>query len=401
MKRPLEVIGFRLKERLGFFDKKLWERFKCLSHPLWFHGASVGEALLCLRVAQALKPLVWNDFVFSAMTPEGIRLLERQGELALPLPLDLPFSVRRYMKAIQPKAILIAESEIWPNLISAAKKAGIPLVVFNARISSANFKRLRLLKGLFYKAFSQLSLVLARSPEDAERFAHLGVPEDRIYVTGDLKFLRPFQPQWDQVEVLRAEIGLSDQRVIIAGSTHQGEEELVLYAFVKLREKFPSLRLIIAPRHIQRVGEVIGRSTSLGFNTTRRTALSGRIWDVMVVDTVGELRNFYGLADVAFVGGSFVKGVGGHNLLEPLVWGKPVIFGPFVENFKGLAERLERERLGFKATSPEELVLCLHRSLTADVLSEEIYRKTSVLFEEGQRALENTLSAIKDLLEGK
>lgn len=400
MRRAFEVVGFRLGERLGFFRKELRKRLLHLSEPIWFHGASVGEALLCLRVAQALRSFVEGDFLFSAMTPEGVKLLEGKGEIVLPFPLDLPFSVRRYLETIRPKAILIAESEIWPSLISGAKRYEIPLVVFNARISPTNFKRLCLLKGFFQKTFSELSLVLARSSEDAEKFLYLGVPEGRVYVTGDLKFLRPFWPEWDKVRALKAEFGLSDQKTIVAGSTHKGEEELVLHTFSKLKGNFSNIRLIIAPRHIQRASEVIGHSKALGFNTIRRTAPSAGSWDVMVVDTVGELRDFYGLADVAFVGGTFVKRVGGHNLLEPLVWGKPVIFGPFVENFKDLARRLEEEEVGVKVTSPEELVLCLYRFFSSSPYG-EISKKAQVLFEEGERALERTLAAVKGLLEGK
>lgn len=399
MKRTFEVIGFRFRERLGFFRKELCRRLGHLSKPIWLHGASVGEVLLCLKVAKALRPFVQNDLLFSAMTPEGIKLLEEKGEVVLPFPLDLPFSVRKYLEAIRPKTILIAESEIWPNLILCAKRNGIPLAIFNARISPLNFKRLCLFRSLFRKAFSELSLVLARSSEDAERFIYLGVPEEKVTITGDLKLLRPFWPEWDKVEALKAEFELSNQKVIIAGSTHRGEEELVLNAFLKLRESFPDLRLIIAPRHIQRASEVIEHSKAFGFKTTRRTAISSGYWDVMVLDTVGELRNFYGLANVTFVGGSFIKKVGGHNLLEPLVWGRPVIFGPFVENFKGLAKKLQGEGIGVKATSLEELVHCLHRFLAFGSPYEEISKRTEALFEEGKRAFEKTLSAIKGLLE--
>jgi 3-deoxy-D-manno-octulosonic-acid transferase len=255
-------------------------------------------------------------------------------------PLDFSFAVRRVLRRFQPGLLVLAESELWPNLLRlAAKKTGGILVV-NGRVSERSYRRYGRLRFLARRLLGRVSLFLVQSETDRERLIGCGADPVRVRVAGNLKCeIVPAGIDEAALEARRSEIGLSPgKKVLVAGSTRVGEEILLLDAFLDARGAGGDAALILAPRHVERVPEVIRSCRERGLRVRRRSeARAGAEWDVLVLDTIGELAGFYALGDAAFVGGSLVPW-GGHNLLEPAAFGKPVFFGPHMRNFAHLAE---------------------------------------------------------------
>jgi 3-deoxy-D-manno-octulosonic-acid transferase len=256
-------------------------------------------------------------------------------------PLDLPGPVRRALDGVRPRFFIGMETELWPNFLVALAARGVPSMIANGRISDRSFRRYRLVRSLLARVLRRVSVFAMQSQEDARRIIELGAPADRVIVTGSLKAdAAPDDPaahhQWERLIGLRP-----GERVWVAGSTHRGEEAIVLDAFGRLRERFPDLTLCLAPRHPDRTGEVEALVRERGLAPVRRTALPqerGRD-AVIVLDTVGELAQFYRVAHLVFVGGSLTPN-GGHNMLEPALCAKPVLFGPHTSNFRDSAELL-------------------------------------------------------------
>lgn len=390
--RTLRVILHRLPERLG----RLPEGLKGYPY-LWFHGASVGEVQLALKVSDALRGHLPYPILLTSMTPEGLRVAQGKADLVLPFPLPLGPFVRRYLEGIRPRAILIAETELWPSLLGEALRMEIPVILFNGRISRRSFGSFRALRFLYRRALGAFSLILVRSEEDRRRFLEIGAPGDRVRVTGDLKLLRPFKPSPHRVQALREEMGLGGRKVVVAGSIHPGEDDVVLWAFSRLRQSHPELRLILAPRHMEKARQMLSKARALGLEATLRTQ-GRKDWDCLVVDTVGELKDLYGLAEVALVGGSLTKGIGGHNCLEPLVWGVPTLYGPYGDNFSEVTRRL-LDLGALKVVRNDEEVLRTCEAILADPQgARQGAQRAEALFVEGERALEQTVQSIAEAL---
>ena len=398
MLRALRVIKAGWRERLG---KGVIE--KVGSGPyLWFHAASVGEVSLSLALMEGLRPHLPSPFLLTAMTPEGRSLAERSPlvEVALFAPLDLKWVVRRFIRGIEAKGLLVAETELWPNMIMEAKRSSLPLLLFNGRISRDSYRLYRSFRPLFSRVIRSFDMILARTEEDRERFIGLGAQEEKVQVTGDLKFYQALMgrvPE-DEVEELRGELPRS--RLFVCGSTHRGEEEVLLEVFGELRRRFPDLLLILAPRHPERAKEVERLAQGKGLRVSRRSQGPGGGWDVLVLDTVGELRRFYAVGDLVFVGGSIVKGIGGHNVLEVLAQGKGVIFGPHMENFAEVRRAVLQEGVGVEVKGKGELVSACERFLSSPEEGKEMgSRGYALLKERGERAFSLTLQAIETVLQ--
>lgn len=328
-----------LSQRLGRFAPGLPPPPRC-----WVHAVSVGEAATAVPLIEAMMAR-WPDLgvVVTTVTPTGARVVrDRLGNRVTHryFPLDLGGPVRRALDAVRPEFFIAMETELWPNFLRALHARGIPSMIANGRISDRSFRRYRLVRALMARALAHVSVFAMQSEEDARRIAGLGAPPDRVLVTGNLKSdLRPPgppDPAW------RQRLALEDGDLLwVAGSTHRGEEALVLDAWVALRAREPRLRLLLAPRHPERAEEVERLAASRGLRAVRRSALPpGPPRDaVAVLDTVGELAQLYGWADLVFVGGSLVA-AGGHNMLEPALWRKPVLFGPHTGNFRDGARLL-------------------------------------------------------------
>jgi 3-deoxy-D-manno-octulosonic-acid transferase len=331
----------RWRERFGRLDAG------AAPGGLWIHAVSVGEV-------QAIEPLVRHlreqhpelGLTITTSTPTGserVRLLFGTEVFHSYCPYDLPFAIRGFLQRVQPKMLIMVETEIWPNLLALCERGGIPALLANGRLSSRSARGYARLGGFSRQVFSTISAVAAQSEADAERFIRLGVARERVRVTGSIKFdMRIPASVQEQIQVLRRAWG--DRPVWVAASTHEGEDEQVLAAHRKLLEDIPLALLVLVPRHPERFDRVAALVARHGFAVCRRSLDQPCAESIQVFlgDTMGELPVFLGGADVAFIGGSLVK-VGGHNMLEAAAQGVPVVFGPHVFNFSGIA-RLLRDR---------------------------------------------------------
>jgi 3-deoxy-D-manno-octulosonic-acid transferase len=337
-RRIVRGVPLNLRERLGF------RRHERPARPCgWIHAVSVGEAIAAAPLLEAVRR-TWPalPLVVSTVTETGARVVrERFAGLARHryFPLDFPGAARRVIASIEPAFFVCMETELWPNLLHALAARGVPAMIANGRLSDRSFSRYRLLRGAMGRVLGNVSVFAMQSDEDARRVIALGAPAERVVVTGNLKH-EPLPDPAGAADLWHRLLGLSSgQPVWIAGSTHRGEDEAVLEAHRRALAERPGLVLVLAPRHPERVGEVMGLATRSGFAPVRRSELPTRRHagtPVIVLDTVGELAQLYSIADVVFVGGSLMP-LGGHNMLEPALRGKPVLFGPHTENFREAA----------------------------------------------------------------
>ena len=340
--RRLGRAGYRqdFVQRLGRLGPGLPAEPRC-----WIHAVSVGEAAAAVPLVQGIRRR-WPHFsiVLTTVTPTGARVVTDHLGSAVThryFPLDLPPAVTRALDAVRPRFFIGLETELWPNFLRALAGRGIPSMIANGRISDRSFRRYRLVRWPMARILSRVSVFGMQSQEDARRIIALGAPPERVVVTGNVKTdLRPVEAEgraiWERL------LGLDPaQELWIAGSTHRGEEALIIDVFERLTPRFPRLALLLAPRHPERVAEVEQLIRDRGLRSVRRTALprAQAPGAVIILDTVGELAELYRMAAIVFVGGSLVPS-GGHNMLEPALRRKAVLFGPHTENFRESAEIL-------------------------------------------------------------
>ena len=371
----------------------------------WVHAVSLGEATAAIPLVEGIHRL-WPrlNIIVSTATPTGATVVrERLGHLATHcyFPFDLPGPIRRALRAIRPIFFVALETEIWPNFFRELHRQGIPAMIANGRISDRSFRRYRLARAFMRRLLNQISVFAMQSVEDARRIIALGALPERVVVTGNLKIEPP--PHEAGVEALwRRLLGLTgSEPVWIAGSTHAGEEEIVLDAFLRLRPRHPSLVLVLAPRHPERVPEVERLVRIRGLEPIRRTALPMRSGarGVIVLDTVGELAQLYQVASLVFVGGSLIPR-GGHNMLEPALRRKPVLFGPHTENFRESAELLLASGGALLVKHGDELEAAADRLLENPELGRTIGEAGFQASTSRQGAVRLTLELIERLVGG-
>ncbi|HET7826023.1 MAG TPA: 3-deoxy-D-manno-octulosonic acid transferase [Anaeromyxobacter sp.] len=345
--------------RLGLY-RASFERGRG-SPRVWLHGASAGDLLSLQPMMKELKArLPGCCVIVTTMTNSGLEMARKklvEADVLVYAPYDLFGATRRAVAALRPDLLVLEYTEIWPNLIRAARKAGVRIVLTNGRFSPDKLPRYR----AFFRAISnplrRIDCFLMRSDEEAERALALGAAPDRVWVTGNTKFdALVLDGAAGREDALRADMGLDPRRpVFMAGSTHEGEEEIVLATFSRLRAHHAGLQLVIAPRYVERAGRIMALAAERGLSVRLRSggASAGHA-DVTVLDTIGELAVAYRLASLVFVGGSFVTR-GGQNVLEPAAQGKPVLFGPHMENFKDSVQVLQG-RGGLQVATPEQLL---------------------------------------------
>jgi len=392
-------------ERFGFVDR---EKFKSLKggRVVWVHAVSVGETKAVLPVLRLLKrrrPEL--KVVFSTVTATGNRTAAQEGkgliDALIYFPLDLPWAIRRVARMARPAVFVAVEKEIWPNAFRAMCELGAPVVMVNGTMSERSARRYARFSFLFRHVFSCVSLFLARTEGDLEKAIAAGVGAEKCVVTGNLKFdLSPALMDSQFATKLREAVGAAPgTRMITAGSTHPGEEEIVLEAFKTLAAEFEGLRLVIAPRHPERFAEVEALMKKSGLSFGRRS--KGAPGEVVLLDSIGELMTVYSFSDIAVVGGTLVPGIGGHNLLEPAYFGKPVVYGAFLTTYRGMAELLEQEGGGMRAGDKEELVEALRSLLSDELLMKRTGAAAKRVVEENRGASERTAAAIERLLRGR
>ncbi|HKY08473.1 MAG TPA: 3-deoxy-D-manno-octulosonic acid transferase [Candidatus Binatia bacterium] len=357
---PLVVLlGYRyragLSQRFGFYPKSVRETLAA-ARPVWIHAASVGEVRSAEPLVRELKKRApQRKVVLSTFTATGNRIARQVPgvDTAIYLPLDFPWVVTRALRALNPAILVIIETEIWPNLLRAAFHRGIPCVLLSGRISEKAFARYSMFRAFFRRVLAFFSMLGMQSPADAARAAELGVENGKLSVVGNLKFASRSSDGWRRILSVRD----PSRQLLVAGSSHRGEEEMLLNALKSARTRFPQLSLVLAPRHPERFDEVekLLTNSRLVFRRKSRTVAEEYFGaDVLLLDTVGELPEFFAAADIAFVGGSLVDH-GGHNLLEPARFEKPILFGPYMSNFKTIAEEMKRRGAAIEVRNAADL----------------------------------------------
>ena len=345
-------------------------------------------------------------FVISTVTPTGNKIarnIATAGDWVTYLPLDLSFIISRVMGKINPSVFILAETEFWPNLITHLYQKRIPIIVVNARISDASFKGYLSIKFLLKNILNKINLFCSQTRRDAERLIRLGVSENKIRITGNMKFDLKSYSTLNESTDLKLKIGLKPkEKFLVAGSTHSGEEEVVLAAYKKLLVSFPDLRLLIAPRHPERTADLERLIRLKGFDTIRISKLadspdrSSNRRAVFILDTVGELLSFYSIADVVFVGGSLVKN-GGHNLLEPAILAKPILFGPHMFNFRDIAQLFLEHHAALLVRDAEELCSNVKYLLDNPDKIQSLSQRARGLLIANRGATQKNVEIIKDL----
>ncbi len=331
------------------------------SPRIWLHGASAGDLLSLQPMMKDLKARSPGCcLIVTTITNSGIAMARkkiREADVVVYAPYDLPGATRRAMQRLRPDLLVLEYTEIWPNLIRAARKAGVRIALTNGRFDAEKMPRYRALFRAVGNPLRAVDLFLMRSDEEAERALALGAAPDRVWVTGNTKFdALVLEGPSDADEALRAEMGLSaGDPVFIAGSTHDGEEEILLGVYRSLLRDHPRLQFVVAPRYVERAGRILALAADAGFPARLRSA-GARAGParVTVLDTIGELAAAYRIATLVFVGGSFVRR-GGQNVLEPAAQGRPVLFGPHMESFKDSVQILVG-RGGIQVATPDQLL---------------------------------------------
>jgi 3-deoxy-D-manno-octulosonic-acid transferase len=325
----------------------------------------VGEVLASLPIIKGIRQANPElPILLSTMTATGNDMAKKRvsGVKAITFfPLDHPWVVRRTISLVNPRAFLVAETEIWPNFLMELGRREIPVMLFNGRISTHSLQWYKRFRFFFTSPLSAISAFCMQSSLDAQRIIDIGANPERITITGNIKFDQP-PPQITQREkdALLQTLGIhSGQPILIAGSTHRGEEEFVLKVLRRLSPEYPDLVLILAPRYLERVREVEVLLTREKIPWKRKSQLQGKGERegavVILLDTMGELSKLYSLGTLIFVGGSLVR-VGGHNILEPLFFKKPVFFGPFMDHFREISDEVLRRGAGFQIREVEDMV---------------------------------------------
>ncbi|MCL2760839.1 MAG: 3-deoxy-D-manno-octulosonic acid transferase [Desulfuromonadales bacterium] len=383
-KRPIA-----LKKRLGFIDKSLLESLNGV-RPILVHAVSVGETI-------AVKPLlttIKKDFpntplMLSNMTETGHSVAQtiKDIDLSLYFPFDFCFAVKSFLKKINPKVIIVMETELWPNFLKQSDKMGIPVLIVNGRISDNSFRQYMRFRKVFSKVLNNVTRFCMQSGEDAERIKAIGALPEKVVVTRNLKYDIPLVNIDDKCrEEIRVQYRIPTAiPLFTAASTHEGEEEVVLKAFSDILNQVKDVVLVLVPRHPERCGAVAELIQKSGFKFVRRSKIDNSMpalqpGEILLLDTVGELLTCYSISDVVFVGGSLVPN-GGHNLLEPAACGIPVLFGPYMDNFREITDLAVEYNAAEKIYNKDDMV-----KHVVELLNDSEKRK--VIGERGKKLLQ-------------
>jgi 3-deoxy-D-manno-octulosonic-acid transferase len=371
--------------------------------PIWVHALSVGEVLSAEPLLWGLKKRFPNRPLFlTVSTQTGYEIAQKQFKALVAairfFPFDLPFSVKRVVRSIDPALVFIVETDIWPNFLAELQKRSIPVFLVNARLSERSLRGYKRLSFFFRPVFSVFARICVQSGLDAGRFARLGIAPDRIYLSGNIKFDRKratLSPE--RLSMLRGKLAIyPNQPVIVAGSTHEGEEKILLKGVCRLKKQWPSLLIILAPRDPKRAMPVSRLAKSLGLENVTLSSIKKSQppppMDVIVVDEMGMLRDLYAIADIAFVGGSLVP-CSGHNPLEPAAYGKPILFGPDMRDFSSISRSLEMAGGAIRIQNAGSFCQTTNQLLSSAQELKTMGENALNLFQANGGAVEKTLAA--------
>ena len=375
------------------------------NRPVWVHALSVGEVLSSIELVKGLRAgLKRRDIVFSVSTKTGFeiasKLLKEHVDSIFYFPYDLLISVKHIARQIDPGLVLIVESDIWPNFLSEMEKREVPVILVNARLSERSFSGYGKIPFFSKKLLSFFTKICVQSNEDALRFNLLGVPSNKIITTGNIKFDQEYDliPEME-IEKLKQIMHIKPyQKILLAGSTHKGEEEIICDAVARVKKRFPGLFLIITPRDPERAESVYRICKAAGLFAVTMSDIKNirpdAEIDAIIVDKIGVLRRLYALADIAFIGGSLVKS-GGHNPLEPAAYSKPVMFGHDMSDFRDIAYLLVESGGAVRVEDAESIYTVVSKLLTDDRKAGEMGNRALKVFNANKGAVEKTLNAVE------
>ncbi len=408
------VIGVLLAKprcRPGFLQRMGWgthpsDAVRSSQSLIWIHAVSLGEVVAVSPLVKALHTRHPEfRYIVTTVTETGREAVQqRLSGIAEHryAPLDFSWAVTRMIRRVRPTLYIFVETELWPNFLWSLRDGGVPSILVNGRLSSRSFRRqdLPLIRSLYRSVLQTLTLCLMQSERDKQRIVALGVEPDRVHVTGNIKFDQP-PPVVRSDESLRRSFGLNEhEQLILAGSTHPGEEEMLVSAYGQIARTYPSTVLMLAPRHIERTDRVEAMLREAGFVVQRKSEMLEKRAGprVIILDTRGELALAYREAVVAFVGGTLVP-VGGHNLLEPAVWGTPVIFGPYTDHCAEVATLLQETGGGCRVMGGEELATVLGEWLAQPDTRARIGQAAKRMVLDNQGALARSVEFIESCLD--
>ncbi len=406
-------------QRLGLKPAPECRTHKSETGPrIWVHALSVGEVQSAVPLVERLaNRFGTRNIVFSASTRTGFetakQLLKEKTKFIFFFPFDLLFSVKILCARIAPDLVVIVETDIWPNFLSEMERRKVPVILVNARLSERSFRGFRRFSFFTQYLFAKFQLICTQSAEDARRFALLGLPEQSLFITGNIKFDQADIPVSDtEIETLRQSLNIAESGpVIVAGSTHEGEEEILSDAFSKLKKQYPDLIMLLAPRNPDR-----GRTVCRLFRNSGSSAVTlsevlpdsdirsakmkfSQRYDVLVIDRIGLLKKLYALADIAFVGGSLLP-FGGHNPLEPAAFSKPVLFGPDMSDFREIAAMLLNAGTAVQVCDAESFYKAATGFLEDKTKAESAGKRAAEVFYANKGAVEKTVKKIEVCLNG-
>ncbi|MGD8512941.1 MAG: 3-deoxy-D-manno-octulosonic acid transferase [Deltaproteobacteria bacterium] len=378
------------------------------ARPVWIHALSVGEVLASSSlIKQIKKTYAQRPVVLSVSTLTGHEVakqrLKGDVDAIFFFPYDLLWSVRKTIGSVNPGIFILVESDIWPNFTYEVKRKHIPFILVNGRVSPRSFSGYMRLSFFMKRVFFNISSICAQTEMDARRFVALGAAPDKVLLTGNIKFDQPLiSVSEEEVRALRASMRIGrTARVFVAGSTHEGEESILLRCLEALKRNAPDLVLVVVPRDPGRAGRVQGMFKQAGFIASLRTELGkmdvGFAPEAIIVDTIGELRRLYAIAHVVFVGKSLIN-LGGQNPLEPAALKKPIVFGPYMFNFAVIAERLVQEGGALQVANEDELLREVGNLLADPERLNTMGNKAYEVFRMNRGAVEETLAVIKGFL---
>jgi len=399
-------FGERLKQSFGWLPPETVAKV-ANKNAIWLHAASVGEIVATSPMVKEIKKDMPDSVVvISVVTASGYDMAKRiipEADGVIFFPLDLPWLSCHVVKKIAPQAFLLVETELWPNFLKASRKAGIPVMMVNGRIGDKSFGNYRYLGSVLQDMLQTVIKFCMQSSIDAQYIIKLGADPQRVMVTGNTKYDQTYTDvSDDERKLLISQYGFSAQGpIIIAGSTHKGEEESLFASFGKIRNHFPQACLVIAPRDIQRADELVSMAAASGHRAVKRSKLekeTAGCHNTVILDTIGELGRVYSIADVVFVGGSLIP-QGGHNILEPAAHGKPIVVGPHMFNFKDIYALLSDRKACITAKDPALLTDKLLAVLENKELSETMSKNARAIIEENRGAAHKNTLQLKLLLE--
>jgi len=404
---PLLLFGlYKSKPNKPKFGKRWKEHFgitpKLTSNqrPIWIHAVSVGESIAATPLIKEIKKQnPEQPIIVTTTTSTGAEQIAKLGSLVEHryMPIDFGFAVKGFLKAIQPKKMLIIETELWPNTLHQVSKFGIPITVVNARLSEKSRNNYAKFQPVFNIIEPYLTKILCQSQSDADHFESLGVAKSKLAITGSIKFdIQIADTIKEKAKALRSELG-EHRAIWIAASTHKGEDEQILNAHKNVLESYPDALLIIVPRHPERFDSVVQLCQSSGFTATRRTNAdiqSCAKSQVYVGDTMGEMLILIGAADVCFMAGSLIgEKVGGHNVLEPAAIGVPVITGPSYYNFTEIVKTLESQN-GILILQPEQIAKSVNQLFCHPEQRKSQVDNANIVVSNNQGSLARTIASI-------